>query len=85
VEILVFALILLGILFVLPIAAWVSARRTRRAVKILEQVVESQGLELLQLQARVGELGRRAAAADVPAPTPAPEPMRAARPQPNEP
>ena len=79
-EILVFALILLGILFVLPIAAWVSARRTRRTVKILEQVVKSQGLELLQLQARVGELGRRAAPAEVPAPTPAPEPVRAAPP-----
>jgi hypothetical protein len=80
VEILIFALILLGVLFVLPIAAWVSARRTRRSVQILKQVVESQGLELLQLQARVGELGRRAAPAEGPAPTPAPEPVRAAPP-----
>ena len=79
-EILIFALILLGVLFVLPIAAWVSARQTRRTVQILKQLVESQGLELLQLRARVGELGRRAAPAEGPAPTPAPEPVRAAPP-----
>jgi hypothetical protein len=74
VEILFFALILLGVLFVLPIAGWVSARRTRRTVEILRQVVESQGLELTLLQARLSELGRKAAEADVPAQAPAEQP-----------
>jgi uncharacterized membrane protein len=77
VEILVFALILLVIPFVLPIAAWVSARRTARRLDTLLQVVESQEREIDQLRARVSDLTRETAAAPAPA-APAPRPAPAA-------
>ncbi len=80
-EILFFALILLGIPFVLPIVAWVSARRVRARIQALEQVVESQRLELTVLSERLSALGRKPAA-DSAEPAAAPKPARAARQEP---
>jgi hypothetical protein len=81
VEILFFALILLGIPFVLPIVAWVSARRARARIQALEEVVESQRLELSVISQRLSAL-TRPPAADVAAPAAAPGPARAARQEP---
>ena len=50
-EILFFALILLAVPFVLPIVAWVSARRTRTQLDTLLRVVESQEKEIDELRA----------------------------------
>jgi HlyD family secretion protein len=46
VEILFFALILLVVPFILPIAAWVSARKTRTRLETLLRVVELQEREI---------------------------------------
>ena len=70
VEFLLVALILLAIPFVLPIAAWVSARRTRTQLETLVRVVESQEKEIDDLRARVAALGSAPAAAQAPAPGP---------------
>ena len=73
-EILFFALILLVIPFVLPIAAWVSARKTARRLDTLLRVVESQEKEIDELRSRVTQLSREAA----PSPSPASPPAAAA-------
>ena len=70
VEILFFALILLVIPFVLPIAAWVSARKTARRLETLLRVVESQEKEIDELRSRVTQLSREA----TPSPSPASRP-----------
>ena len=78
VEILFFALILLAVPFVLPIVAWVSARRTRTRLETLLRVVESQEREIDELRSRVNQWSRDAG----PAPQPASQPSaRGARPR----
>jgi uncharacterized membrane protein len=75
VEYLFLALILLGIPFVLPIVAWVSARRARTNVEALAQIVDQQQTEINQLKARLTALSKETAARvapDVPAAAPAP-------------
>ena len=57
-EFLVPLLLALALPFVLPIASWVSARRTRARVAALENVVEEQTAALERLSARLLELGR---------------------------
>ena len=78
VEFLLVALILLAIPIVLPIAAWVSTRRTRTQLETLVRVVESQEKEIDDLRARVAALGAAPAAAQAPAQAPV-------RPQPTSP
>ena len=80
-EILFFALILLAIPFVLPIVAWVSARRTRAQLETLLRVVESQEKEIDELRSRVSQLSREGA----PSPSPASQPAAAAAPAPRPP
>ena len=70
-EILFFALILLAVPFVLPIVAWVSARRTRTQLETLLRVVESQEKEIDELRSRMTQLSREASAAPQPAQQPA--------------
>jgi hypothetical protein len=55
-------LIGIGIWFVLPISAWVSARRTGRRIDALEQIVNRQSDEINGLTARLQQLGRAAVA-----------------------
>jgi uncharacterized membrane protein len=88
------ALLILGIPLVLPIAAWVSARRTRVRLEQLEEVIRRQRGELDDLMSRLAEIRREVApapaadrppqAADVRTAGPpvekAPEPPRAERP-----
>ena len=85
-EYLFFALILLGIPFVLPIVAWVSAHKTRRQLDTLLRVVESQEKEIDELRARVSKLSAATTPAAAPAaPVTRPEPATPApvvRPQP---
>ncbi len=57
-EFLVPLLVALALPFVLPIASWVSARRTRARVSALEKVVADQSAALERLSARVLELRR---------------------------
>jgi uncharacterized membrane protein len=47
-----------GMFFGLPIASWVSARRTRRRVAALEAIVERQTAEIGALTARLQQFGR---------------------------
>jgi uncharacterized membrane protein len=56
-----------GMLFGLPIAAWVSARRTRRRVLALEEIVERQTRAIGGLTARLQQVSRGAAAQVSPA------------------
>jgi uncharacterized membrane protein len=56
VEILFFALILLGIPFVLPIAVWVSVRRVRSRIEALESTVDAQRTQIDALRAQVRQL-----------------------------
>jgi uncharacterized membrane protein len=58
VELLVGLLIAVGVWFVLPISAWVSARRTRRRIDDLEYLVDRQSDEIRALTARLQRLGR---------------------------
>jgi uncharacterized membrane protein len=96
VEFLLFALILLGIPFVLPIVAWVSAHKTRNLLLTLQRVVESQEKEIDELRARVAQVASSAPAAAPPSapaqptvvvqPAPAaPRPAAAAQPVPPAP
>lgn len=57
-EFLFLALILLGIPFVLPIVAWVSARRARTLVETLAKQVDDQQFEINQLKTRLTALTR---------------------------
>jgi hypothetical protein len=57
-DFLVPLLLALALPFVLPIASWVSARRTRARVAALESVVAEQTAALERLSARLLELGR---------------------------
>jgi len=52
-EYVLLGLFLLSIPFVLPIAGWVSARRTRRRVAALESVVLRQEEEIERLVSRL--------------------------------
>ena len=93
-EFLFFGLILLGIPFVLPILAWLSARSARQHFEVLQgqletltRVVESQEKEIDGLRASVARLGGQppaappAAASDrAPVPTPAARPTPAVPP-----
>lgn len=82
-------LILVGIPFILPIAAWVSARRSRARLEALEQTVERQQTEIDALRKRLASAppepeARRPAAPPQPAPpvsTPV-APAAAERPRP---
>jgi uncharacterized membrane protein len=56
-----------GMLFGLPIAAWVSARRTRRRVLALEEIVERQMRDIGGLTARLQQVSGGAAAQASPA------------------
>lgn len=95
-EFLLFALLGLAVPFVLPIASWVSARRTRRRVEDLEAAVAEQTTTIERLSKSLAELRRQsrpepapgqaaARAADVaitpPAPV-APVPVPVAAPKP---
>ena len=62
------ALVVLGIPLVLPIAAWVSARRTRARLQTLEEVIRRQRAELDELHSRLTQIRREV----VPPPTPEP-------------
>ena len=66
-EYLVLALIAVGIPFVLPIASWVSVRRTRARLHALESVVEEQATTIRRLEALVTAARTSAAAAAAPA------------------
>lgn len=59
---LVFGLLLAAIPFVLPIAAWVAARRTRARVEELSRTIRDQQLAMDRLSTLVGELRREALA-----------------------
>ncbi|HET7218955.1 MAG TPA: DUF2339 domain-containing protein, partial [Vicinamibacterales bacterium] len=80
-EIFFFALLLLCIPFVLPIIAWVSARKTRSQLAALLSIVEQQQRELDELKVQLRKIasaipaGPAAAATAAPAqPQPAPSP-----------
>jgi Predicted membrane protein (DUF2339) len=85
VEFLIFGLALLVVPFVMPIAAWVSARRTRARVAALERTLDAQKVTIELLTERILALQRTAAppppAAPQP-PTPARAPERAPEPPP---
>lgn len=84
-----FGLLLAAIPFVLPIASWVAARRTRSRVAELSRAIQDQQAAIERLSTLVGELRREARAAQPasrapekraaeagspPAPSPAPAP-----------
>jgi uncharacterized membrane protein len=78
-ELLVPLLLALALPFVLPIASWVSARRTRRRVAALEALVSEQTAALEQMSALVKELRREMRAPTTPTAAPqAPRPADAA-------
>jgi uncharacterized membrane protein len=78
-EILFFAAILLAIPIVLPIVAWVSARRAHRKIETLQLVIESQERQIDELRTSMSRLGREAPASQ-PAPPPVVSPTPAAAP-----
>jgi uncharacterized membrane protein len=83
----IIALIVLGIPLVLPIVAWVSARRTRERLDLLEQVLVRQRAELEDLQSRLVQIRREMSATPpaverAPQPVPQPAPERASKPVP---
>ena len=61
-EFLFLALILLAIPFVLPIVAWVSARRARTLIETLAKQVDDQQFEINQLKTRLTALVKEGAA-----------------------
>jgi Predicted membrane protein (DUF2339) len=73
-----FVLIVLAIPFVLPIVAWVSARRSRAQVETLARLVSDQQGEIDQLKKHIAQLTKEGVApttpVEKPAPTPAPAP-----------
>ena len=71
---LILALFTLAVTYVLPIASWVSARRTRRRVSDLQAALAEQQLALERISKRLVELDmrERAAAAVTEAPSAAP-------------
>jgi uncharacterized membrane protein len=82
VEYVLLALLILAYLFVTPLAAWVSARRTRARVAVLEDTVVRQAQELAQLRARLQQQTRTsedvavaAVAREVTPPSVVPEPV----------
>lgn len=81
-EYLFLALIALGIPFVLPIASWVYARRTRARLEALEAVVREQASTIARLE---GLLRREAVAPAAAAAPPTPAPRAAAPEQPRVP
>ena len=64
-EFLLFGLLALVVPFVLPIASWVSAQRTRSRVLHLESIVEEQRAEVERLSKRLAELRREVRPASV--------------------
>jgi uncharacterized membrane protein len=74
VEFLFLALILLGVPFVLPIVAWVSARRARARIEALAKQVDDQQFEINQLKTRLTALVKEGVRVEGPAPTPAAAP-----------
>ena len=64
--------------FVLPIASWVSARRTRSRVVQLEATVSEQQEAIERLTKRIAELRRETRVAEPPAASPVAEPSAAA-------
>jgi uncharacterized membrane protein len=89
-----FALIVLAIPFVLPIVAWVSARRSRAQVETLARLVSDQQVEIDQLKKRVTHLTKEGVKAEAPAPmkaeapvvppAPAPTPIKIEAPAPSK-
>jgi hypothetical protein len=76
VEFLLFGLVLALVPFVMPIVAWVSARRTRARVTELEGVVEEQRATIDRLDERIKALQREIKFAPSAAPaTPTPAPV----------
>lgn len=65
-------LLALAVPFILPIASWVSARRTRSRVADLEMVVEEQREAIERLSKRIVELKREWREPEVAAPAPPP-------------
>ncbi len=72
-EYLFLALLVLGIPYVLPIAAWISARRTRARLEPLEARLEEQAAAIRALEQALTDL-RRPGGAGAPAPAPASSP-----------
>ncbi|MGH9315198.1 MAG: hypothetical protein ACRD1S_18590, partial [Vicinamibacterales bacterium] len=70
-EFLIFGLLALAVPFVLPIAAWVSARRTRARVEALEAALDAQKITVDLLTERIRTLQR-----DAPERAPEPPPLR---------
>jgi hypothetical protein len=68
-EFMLLGLIVLGVIFVLPLALWVALYRTRTRLSLLEAALEEQTAAVRVLSAVVAELKGRAPAA---APTPPP-------------
>ena len=64
-DFLLLALLVAAIPFILPIASWVSARRTRRLVEELAGSIDEQGRTIEALKAQVTQLRRQAAEAPV--------------------
>ena len=66
-DVLFFGLLLAAIPFVLPIASWVAARRTRSRVEELSRIVTDQQTAIDRLSGLVGELRREAREGGAPA------------------
>src|SRR5881409_1244745 len=64
-------LIIVGLWVILPIAAWISARRAQRRVDELEKTVECQAEDINRLTNRLLQIGRPAVTATAPAKPPA--------------
>ncbi len=79
-EWLFLALVILFVPFVLPIAGWVYAVRTRRRVETLEGVIAEQRATIQRLEQRIAQFRRAPEAAEAPA-APAAAPPRAAAPE----
>lgn len=75
-------LLSLAVPFILPIASWVSSRRTRSRVSDLEAVVAEQREAIERLSKRLTELKRESRAGEPGPSAPAPTPGPAAAPQP---
>ncbi len=73
-------LLLVAVPFVLPIAAWVSARRTRARLESLEETIAQQRRDLDAAVAAFRQLRREAAGATAASPEAAPAPSRPAAP-----
>ena len=73
-DVLLFGLLLAAIPFVLPIASWVAARRTRSRVEELSRTISEQQSAIEKLSVQIAQLKREARTAEESSPDAATRP-----------